>query len=164
VDLSIALQAISTVTLLGALVFGAVQIADLRRGRRDQAAVEIIHSMQLAGFWSVVLSLPKDLTADELIHRGATTVEAAGNMALHFESLGYMVYCRMVPLRIAEDLTGGMVTGCWQRLRPWVEQGRAESGNPALFEWFEWLNDRLLENRQPSKSIGAHRAFKNWKP
>ena len=85
-------------------------------------------------------------------------------MGLTFETLGYMVYRRIIPLQIAEDLLGGMVTGSWQRLGSWAERTRVATDNPALMEWFEWLNDRLLENRKPAKTLGAFRAFKDWRP
>jgi hypothetical protein len=167
VDISLLLQVISTLTLVLALVFGAVQVVYLRRGRRDLAAVEIIHSMQSGAFadaWRDVLALPADIGAEQLLARGTGAVEAADKMALTFETLGYMVYRRIIPLQIAEDLLGGMVTESWRRLRPWAEQSRASTQNPALMEWFEWLNDRLLEHRKPAKTLGAFRAFKDWKP
>jgi hypothetical protein len=156
-DISLLLSAISTLTLVVALVFGAIQVVYLRRARRDQAAVEMIHSMQLGAFadaWRVVLELPPEIEAGQLVARGQATVEAADKMALTFETLGYMVYRRIIPLKIAEDLVGGMVTESWRRLRHWAEQSRVTTEHPALMEWFQWLNDRLLENRMPSKVMG----------
>ena len=96
--------------------------------------------------------------------RGEATAQPADNIGLTFETLGYMVYRRIIPLEIAEDLVGGMVSSSWQRVHGWAELGRETTGNPALFEWFEWLNDRLLEYRKPTKTIGAFRARGRWKP
>ena len=161
------LQAIATATFVGAFAFGVVQVVNARRLRRDQAAIEIIHSMQNGPFarsWRTVINLAPDITAEEFEARGAETRDAADDMALAFETLGYLVYKRVVPLRIAEDLVGVMVTASWQRLYPWAELSRRRADYPALFEWYEWLAERLNERRSPLKQAGAYVTFKGWKP
>jgi hypothetical protein len=161
------LQAIATATFVGAFGFGVVQVFNARRLRREQAAIEIIHSMQNGPFaraWRTVVDLPSNITAEEFERRGSAVRDAADDMGLAFETLGYLVYKRVVPLEIAEDLVGMMVTATWERLRPWAELSRKRADYPPLFEWYQWLAERLAGTRGPLKQAGAYTAFREWKP
>ena len=62
---------------------------------------------------------------------------------VNYENLGYLVYARLKPLRLTDDLSGGMVRLTWRKCRGYLGQFR--EGNPSTFEWFEWLYDRLEE-------------------
>lgn len=144
-----------------------VQVVNSRRQRRDQAAIEIIHAMQNGPFaraWRTVIDLPMGLSEEQLLARGTEVSDAADDIALAFETLGYLVYKRVIPLPIAEDLVGGVVTGTWERLRPWAEASRTRSDHPGLFEWYQWLAERLLQHRSPLKRLGAYATFQHWKP
>ena len=161
------LQAIATATFVGAFAFGIIQVLSARRARREQAAIELIRSLQNGPFsraWRLVSELPTGLTAEQLDGRGQAVAEAADDMGLAFETLGYLVYRRVVPLKIAEDCVGMVITGAWARLQSWAEASRGRTGNPALMEWFQWLAERLEEQRSPLKSAGAFTTFKDWKP
>jgi len=108
------LQAIATTTFVGAFIFGVMQVVSARRSRREQAAIEIIHSVQNGPFaraWRTVSELPPGLPAEELERRGREVTDAADDIALAFETLGYLVYRRVIPLNIVEDLIGVVITG-----------------------------------------------------
>jgi hypothetical protein len=79
-----------------------------------------------------------------------------------FESLGVMVFYRLLPLHLVDHLIGGYVRASWLRLRPYVEMRQAQLG-PMFGEWFQWLAERLSESPAPGKDIGAFEAYKDWR-
>jgi hypothetical protein len=166
--LQLVLSVIQTATLVGALAFGVIEIRQAARLRRDQQAIEQVRSIQLSEWWmrSVlqVMNLPEGIGAEGVDARGEETLKAAMAISLMCETTGYMVFRRVVPLRVVDDLHGGFVRLAWERLRPWVERDRERSGNVNSFEWFQWLAERLAEHPDPAKGRGAHVSHRLWRP
>jgi hypothetical protein len=92
---------------------------------------------------------------------GAELEQAVLQTCINYENCGYLVHARMIPLSLVDELNGGMVRLTWRKFRGYVMQFRV--GNPAAFEWFEWLYDRLLQYPLP-KGDPAHIKYKDWKP
>jgi hypothetical protein len=152
--------------VLTGLSFGIIQIRQQDRKRQDSAAIAAIQSLQTeAAFEStrLVLELPEGLAAEELRAR-PEVVRAANQLHMAFEPLGYMVFRRLVPLRMVDELAGGAVRATWPRLKPLAEWERRASGNPNRYEWYQWLAERLDERAAPGKLQGAHLAHRGWRP
>jgi hypothetical protein len=49
-------------------------------------------------------------------------------------------------------------------VKPFVELDRARQGRQNVYEWWQWLAERLAEDASESKRQGAHIAFADWKP
>jgi hypothetical protein len=161
------LNAVSTATLVIAVVFGAFQLWLLRKNRQDQQAIEMVRATQTTewiGSVLVVQNLPDGITAEELDTRGQDVLNAVQALGIICETEGYMVFRRTIPLRVVDDLHGGIIRLAWQRLRPWIERDREASGNLNSFEWFQWLAERLEENHRPEKALGAHATHRDWRP
>ncbi|UCC49197.1 MAG: DUF4760 domain-containing protein, partial [Gemmatimonadota bacterium] len=81
-----------------------------------------------------------------------------------FESFGVMVYRRIVPLALVDELVGGTVVLLWGKLAAWVEESRKEKSTETVYEWFQWLAERIQE--QPGFDIleGAHVKHRDWNP
>lgn len=159
------LQVIADATFVGAFVFGMVQVLSARRMRREQAAIETVHLMlsgPFAGAWRVVSELPAGITAADLEARGPQVTGAVDDMMMAFEPLGYLVFRRVCPLDIVNDLVGGVAVGSWERVRDYFLQSRQRMGNPALAEWFQWLAEQLAQHRD-STYLPAHERFKTWR-
>ena len=80
------------------------------------------------------------------------------------EALGYLVYRHVLPLRSVEELMGGMITPQWVRLKPVAERDRVVTGNPRMFEWAQWLAERVAQRRTGTESPPAFRAYADWSP
>ena len=159
------LQAIATATFVGAFAFGAIQVVTARRARSEQAAIEIVHSVQNGPFgsaWRIVCELPTGVSAADVDARGAELARAADDMMMALEPLGYLVFRRVVPFYIANDLIGGVTMASWDRLRDWFEASRERTANPRLAEWYQWLAERLAEHAHDQEA--AFREFNDWRP
>ena len=155
----------SSLTVLVAVVFGVLTIRQWRHARYLHAAAELVHTIQTPEFTRSigrVMALP--LNADPAAVEGDVDTENAVHAVAHvFESLGVLVFHRLLPLHLVDHLLGGYVRASWRRTGPYVVARRASVG--AMFgEWFQWLAERLDESPAPGKALGAPIAHRAWRP
>ncbi|KGQ19297.1 hypothetical protein LF41_2945 [Lysobacter dokdonensis DS-58] len=159
-------QIIGNLAVVVALCFGAAQIRQFRRQRLDAAASELMRSIQDQQFtraFRLIYPLPVAVPADDLRALGPEYEDAALALGARFESMGLLVYRESLPMDMVEEIIGGAVVLLWQRLKPWAEANRREQNHPLLFEWFQWLAERLEERGRPSQTPAFER-FRDWKP
>jgi hypothetical protein len=112
----------------------------------------------------LVLSLPSGISAEELRKRDAQYEEAAMLVSLTLESVGLMVYQRMIPLELVWELMGGVILNTWDKLEVWVEDTRCEQEQVKFDEWIQWL---VMQLRRHEKDLGAEPAYlryQDWLP
>jgi hypothetical protein len=156
---------VALLTILVALVFGTLTIRQWHRTRYLTAAAELVRTMQTPEFTrSIARIVELDVGMDTEKLLSDREVMAAFYAVSHvFESLGVLVYHRLLPLHLVDHLCGGYVRASWKRVKPIVVLRRETFG--AMFgEWYQWLAERIDEYPAPGKTVGAPVAFKNWKP
>lgn len=150
-------------TVLVGVIFGILTAIQWKRTRALAAAVEVVRAIQTREFvesiqW--ILKLPED-AAPELVVSKPENISAAYVVSHAFESLGVLVFYRLLPLHLVDHLIGGYVRASWRRLKPHVEADRAVFG--VMFgEWFQWLAERMIEDPAPGKEAGAAKAYREW--
>jgi hypothetical protein len=161
------LSLISTIAIVMALAFAGVQVREANRARRDQASVALLQSAQ-GDTWTrsmdTISRIPPGLDADDVDAQGTAATAALVDFAVRVETIGYMVFSRMVSLDMVDDLLGGVVLMFWSRARTWTMRERLRTGNAKLFEWCEWLADRIGERRATRGHEPAHLKHRGWKP
>ena len=113
------------------------QLQHLRGQRRDSATIELIRSVQdpeLARAFTLIMSLPRGISADELQAKGPQYVEAANLIGLRFEMLAVLVYRGAIGFHVAEDLTQGGVVAIWARLEQTAMHTRKTQSRPPAHE------------------------------
>lgn len=160
-------QIFGMLTVAGGVVFALWQIRHGRQQRRDMAALEFIRGIQTPEFLKseqLVWDLPGGMSGEEFCKRGPEAEHAAVVVGSQFEALGVMVYRRMIPLDVVQDIVGTTVRVSWRNLKGFVELTRRDLGSESPYEWFQWLTERM-EQREPAyKKVGAHNAFRDWRP
>lgn len=155
----------SAMSVLAAVGLGALQIRQMRKTRALFTAAELVHSLQSQEFARsvrLVLSLPDE--ADPALIRDDPEMAAAVLSLSHvYESLGVLVFYRVIHLHLVDDLMGGYVRECWLKLAPYVKMRRDEMG-VSYGEWFQWLCERMQSFPSPGKDQGAHVAHRGWRP
>jgi hypothetical protein len=113
----------------------------------------------------LVQAIPEGSTAAK-IEADPRVLEAAQSIGLILEGLGYTVFARMVPLNVVDELMGGTVRVAWRKLRPYVEYERERAGSQRTWEWFQWLAEQLERHgtARTSLTVGAHEAYRDWRP
>jgi hypothetical protein len=147
-------------------IVAVVQLQHLRAQRRDSAAIELIRSVQdvdLARAFTLIMSLPPGISADDLHAKGPQYVEAGTLIGLRFEMLGLLVHRGVIAFDVVEDLTQGGVLGAWARLESTTMQTRKTQNLPLFLEWFEWLAAQY-EKRGSADRPPAAQVHRDWEP
>ena len=90
--------------------------------------------------------------------------DAAMLVSTTLEAVGLMVFQRIVPFRLIQQLMGGTIQASWRVLRPHTEWLREKLSRPSVHEWFQWLSERLDEHPEYLDEIGAYSKYGDWKP
>ena len=165
VELQILFNLIGTTTGLFFFIYATVQFRAWVKSRAQETALTLMRTTAPPELFSRsvrrIFELPDD-APPEAIHELGPELEAAIiQTCVNYENLGYLVYARMIPLELTDELSGGMVRLTWRKFRAYL--GRFRAGNPAAFEWFEWLYDRL-QQFPLKKTEPAHIKYRDWRP
>ncbi len=90
--------------------------------------------------------------------------DAAMMVSTTLEAVGLMVFQRIVPFRLIQQLMGGTIQASWRVLRPHTEWLREKLRRPSIHEWFQWLAERLDEHPEYLDEAGAYLKYLDWKP
>jgi len=156
---------IGSIAVVSGIIFGVIQIRHYRQQRQDIAAVQIVNSFQIPEFNKAlrkVWSLPDVTSVAQIRELGDDWEEAAFQIGMTLETMGVLVYRRIVPLPILDELMGDAILVLWRKLRPWIRNLRTEQKRDSAYEWFEWLADRLAETNRRTEA-GAHKIYRNWR-
>lgn len=165
-DLGSILNLISTVAIVGALVFTALQVRAANQTRRDQAAIVIIQTTQDASWTqslNLVSTLPENAAMEQIRAQGHAMERALFELSIRLEPVGYMIFCRLITLKTVDDLVGGVAMVIWSRAQAWTADYRKSTNNPKFNEWVEWLADRLTERRARLQPAPAPQQYRTWR-
>lgn len=165
-DLGILANLATALAVLVALAIGLVQIRQFNTKRREQAAIELVHTIQTEDFHQaleVVMHLPEDITPQQIEAR-EDLKRAVNTVGYAVETFGVLVYQRILPLEVLDHLLGAYLRSTWRKMRPYAEYRRARFGFPNAYEWNQWLAEQLEAHPAPGKGEGAHVAFRDWLP
>ena len=128
-DIATALNIVSTLAIVGALIFAALQVREVNTARREQASVSMILATH---FFSVDLisQLPANATVGDIERSSTEMHRALFEFGVRLETIAYMVYQRMVRLETVDDLMGGVTLVYWSRAKAWTESERQRTENP----------------------------------
>lgn len=161
----VVLQALQTIAVLVGIIFGLVELRQLKVQREVQAGAAMLQSLQTPDTGRAMLllaSLPDDLPAGELKVRLGEDWGAVIALASMFESLGPLVSRGHVPIEIYEDYYRGATVICWAKLRRYVDEQR-RGGWTNLFEWFQWLAERMAQRMPLQDDVPAFERLRNWR-
>ena len=147
--------------------FGLFEIRHFRQQRQETAAMEIMRAFQSSEF-TKALRLVMDFE-QECRHCREQPIpqelqDAAMLVSTTLESTGLMVYQRIVPFSLVQQLMGGTIQASWRVLSPHTEMLRHKLNRPSVHEWFQWLSERLDEFPEYRDEEGAYSKYLNWKP
>ena len=166
IDLATLLNLISTLAIVGALIFTGLQVRTANRTRADQAAVTVIQTTQSSSWidsLELIATLPENAEPALVDEAGKAMATALFTFNIRLETIGYMVYCRIITLKAIDDLIGGVVMVYWSRAGRWMQRYRDATSNPKIGEWSEWLVDQIIARRSRAEYGPAHILYRNWR-
>lgn len=158
-------QIIGTATIVGGMIFGLVQLSEIKKQRRDAVAGDLMRTFMnpdLANALTIIRGLPDGVSADELRRAGPEAEKAAVLICTTFETMGLLVFQRIAPFPLVLELAGGITVVMWHKLGPWLSQIRLEQSQPSWAEWFQWLA-RQCELRK-NQDQPAYTKHAKWNP
>lgn len=156
--------ALSSALAVGvAVLFGTLTIRQWKTTRMLTAAAELVHTLLTPDFTrsiARIVELPEGAEPGAVASRPGMPEDVI--VVSHvFESLGVLVFHRLLPLHLVDHLVGGYVRAAWKRTGPYIIARRPVIG-ANLGEWFQWLAERMNEDPAPGKGDGAHLFHRSW--
>lgn len=164
-DLAFILNIISTLAVVIALAFGLIQLRHYHLSRKRDSALHLLSSYQtvdfLQGIWTI-LALPDGLSKKDIEERVGDDIKAIYLVMSTWESIGILAFHGEVTMDMVDDAYRGTLTLSWQKLAGYVSVMREEFQRETIFEWFQWLAERMGERERSRPPIPAHIAHKDW--
>lgn len=161
----LALQAVETAAVIVGVAFGLIQLRQLRVQREIQAGIELLrplHSPMMPENVMALHALPEGLSAKQIADRLGERLGSVLAVLGLFESLGPVVARGHIPIDMYADSYRGVTVLCWKKMRPWIEE-RRRHGWPNLYEWLEWLAERMEDRAELAPALPAAQQFAAWK-
>jgi hypothetical protein len=166
-DLSTLANLINAIAVTAGVIFAAVQIRHYRQQRRRDAMLELVRSFQSASFASAlrrVNTLPDGADLQRIRETlGPDGEHAVFLIGLTWESIGVLVFRREVTLDLVADFFSGAIVISWRKLHVFVEEDRRSLKRETVWEWFQWLAERMIEREKKLPPNPAHIAHRDWR-
>jgi hypothetical protein len=158
---------IASLGVMLGLVFAGIQLRQFRLSQEREAVLELLHSYQtpsLARGLQLMFALPDDLSRAEVEARLGEDLATLWVVMVTWESLGVLIYRGQVELAIFDDFFSGPLLLSWRKLQRYVEEYRAQLQRETIFEWFQWLAERMQERESQVPPLPAHIGCRDWRP
>jgi hypothetical protein len=165
-DLATILSLISTAAIVAGVVFAGIQIREATKQRAREAETVLTQSFQSPEFMramDVVLSLPEGLSREAIAARLGDRMDLVMYWNATMENIGVLVYHHKIRLDVVEDFFSGPIVQSWRILRVANEEHRKILGRATMYEWFQWLAERIAEREaRVGPPVPAHIEHADW--
>jgi len=166
-DLGTIADLTSAAAVVVGLLFALVQLRQFRRVQEREAGLALLRSYQtrtLARALLLVFELPANLGKAEVEARVGSEMATLYAMMTIWESLGILVLRGQVDLAMVDDFFSGPIVLSWGKMSRYVDEQREDVGRDTLWEWFQWLAERMLERESAAPPVPAHIEHRRWMP
>ena len=165
-DWSLFLNAVSAIALVAGVIFAAYQLVELRRQHKRDAVLGLVRSFQ-SGDFTAALGRVNSLTDGANLRTIRRVLGPDGRdqvflVGLTWESLGVLVFRHEIDMQTIDDFFSGAVTISWRKLHAFVEEDRKSLQRETVWEWFQWLAERMQARESRTAPIPAHIAHRDW--
>lgn len=164
-SLELALQLVETAAVVIGVAFGLAQLRQLRLQREVQAGLDLLAPLQTAESADSLLlmhRLPDGLSGADLRKLPPDQLKSMLATLAMFESLGPLVARGHVPIDMYAEFYRGPTLLSWRKFRRFIEEERA-AGWHSLYEWLQWLAERMEERSLLADQEPAHIRFAGWR-
>lgn len=108
------------------------------------------------------MSIPDGLTKVEIEESVGDEFKAVYLVMSTWEGIGILVFHNEATMDMVDDAYSGTITLSWQKLAGYVSGMREEFQRETIFEWFQWLAERMEDRERSGPPVPAHVAHKDW--
>ncbi len=164
-EFSSILSLVSTAAVVCGVIFAGIQVRNAQKQRSNEASTQLIYSIVSTDFLKamrLVLSLPDGLSKQELEAHVKDQLDTVFFFLGMSETLGIMVYRYEVKLDLVDDLLSGPLILSWHKLGGYVTEYRKLLGRDTMYEWYQWLVERMVERESKNAPVPAYLAQRGW--
>lgn len=164
-DLGTIADLVSAAAVVTGLLFAGVQLRQFRRVQEREAGLVLLRSYQtrtLARALLLAFELPDGLTKAEVEDRVGDEMATLYAMMTVWESLGILVHRGQVELALVDDFFSGPIVLSWHKMHRYVDEQRVELDRGTIWEWFQWLAERMQEREAVTPPVPAHIEHRDW--
>ncbi len=160
-------EIIGALLVITGVFFGLMEVRHYRQQRQETASMEIMRAFQSHDFTRalrLVMDFEQECQQCREESMPQELQDAAMLVSTTLEAVGLMIFQRIVPFRLVQQLMGGTIQASWRVLRLHTEWYREKLSRPSIHEWFQWLAERLNEYPEYNDEEGAYSKYGEWKP
>ena len=144
-----------------------MELRQLRTEQESQTVLQLFETIRSGDYIRASRRLdgiPDVLSATEIEKRlSQEDLHVILRLVFTWEALGVRVYRRDVSSEWVNEMLRYNILRSWDKLSPLAYAEREQAGYDGLWEWHEWLADRLRELDQEAL-VPAYEAHANWAP
>jgi hypothetical protein len=166
-DLNTIASLSTAIAVMTGVLFGIIQVRHANRRRKEDRlsdVMSIARTEHISRSIQCVMSFPDEMTEAKLAALGADAIDAVNVLENTFDALGWQIHRRVVLLGDMDSWWGGQIRAIWYKVKPLALERRARKGTNNDFEWTQWLVEQMEKHPAAGKQLGAHAAFRAWKP
>ena len=110
------------------------------------------------------MELPEELPKKGVLNSVGEDMHLVHLVLNTWESVGILVFNREVSLDLVNDAYGNQIALSWTKLERYVSDLRTDLQRESLFEWFQWLAERMIDSEKHVASLPAYIAHREWSP
>lgn len=155
----------SSVIVLGVGV-GLMTLRQYHLARKREAATLLLNTYQSTEFFkglTRIFALEEGLSKADIDERFGKQLEMLYLVMSTWESIGLLLYRREITIDLIDKTHSGPILQTWLKLEGYIREVRMEMDRQTMFEWFEWLVDRMKEREKTRGRVPAYIAYKDWK-
>jgi hypothetical protein len=143
-------------SFVAAIVFGVFQVRAVNRDRKERLTLDTLKTFQTREFAEIIYFIREikvPLTGESFTTLSANEQILLIQASQQMESLGMLVYEKLIDLDLVDKTIGSLVSLTWEKYRPMFTDMRTSLPDPYLGEYFQWLAEqvdkKIQEARQP---------------
>jgi len=158
---------ITMAAVLVGLTFGAIELRQIRDAQESQTILQLLETVQEPSYTrgvALIFALPDTISPTGLrAMMGTEEGELMQQVRMTFEFIGVMVYRGDISIEWVDEMLRYSILFSWLRFERLTIEDREHLGLPDIFEWHQWLAERLREGRVGAQAP-AYEAYADWTP
>ena len=155
-DLSLLLNSLTTIAVVGGVVFGAWQVRLAARARATEVTLQLLqmlHNHDLTEGLVALMDVPSGLNESDLRASLGEKWPKAFHAIIMLDGLGLLVHRGEVSANLAADFFKHSISVAWDKFGVAARDMRKKQTDNA-FEWLQWISES-----QSARGCGAIRLF-----
>jgi hypothetical protein len=164
-DFSLILDLITAVAVVTGILFGLLQLRHYHLSRQREADLFLLNSFHTGEFLHGIGHLqefPNGLTKKEIDQHFGQDIRLVYVVLSTWERIGMLVFNREISFDMVEEAYGELLIISWHGLEKYVAEIREELQRERLFEWFQWLAERMLDRERSQTREPVYVGYRNW--